>query len=47
MIKQAAMNEYIEQLLVETSDTTLHDVVENILDEPIPEAVKERLLKPF
>ena len=47
MIKQAAMDEYIEQLLAEIPDPTLHDVVKNILDEPIPEAVKERLLKPL
>ena len=47
MIKQAAIDEYIEQLLAKTSDMTLHDVVKNILDEPIPEAVKERLLKPL
>ena len=26
---------------------TLHDMVQNILDEPIPKAVKERLLKPL
>ena len=41
------MDEYIEQLLAEIPDPTLHDVVKNILDEPIPEAVKERLLKPL
>ncbi|GFR75259.1 hypothetical protein ElyMa_002183000 [Elysia marginata] len=28
-------------------DSTLHDVIRNILDEPIPEAVKGRLLKPL
>ena len=27
--------------------STLHDVVQNILDEPIPETVKRRLLKPL
>ena len=43
------MDEYIEQLLAEMPDnqSTLHDVVKNILDEPIPEAVKKRLLKPL
>ena len=41
------MDEYIEQLLAEIPDLTLHNVVKNILDEPIPEAVKERLLKPL
>ena len=43
------MDEYIEQILAEMPDeqSTLHDVVRNILDEPIPEAVKWRLLKPL
>ncbi|KAK3757404.1 hypothetical protein RRG08_033172 [Elysia crispata] len=41
------MDEYIEQLLAEMPESTLHDVVKNILDEPIPEAVKRRLLKPL
>ncbi|KAK3800219.1 hypothetical protein RRG08_007560, partial [Elysia crispata] len=41
------MDEYIEQILAEIPDSTLHDVVKNILDEPIPEAVKRRLLKPL
>ena len=41
------MDEYIEQILAEMPDSTLHDVVKNILDEPIPEAVKGRLLKPL
>ncbi len=43
------MDEYIEQLLTEMPDnqSTLHDVVKNILDEPIPEAAKKRLLKPL
>ena len=41
------MDEYIEQLLAEMPDSTLHDVVKNILDEPIPEAAKRRLLKPL
>ena len=42
-----SMDEYIEQLLAEMPESTLHDVVKNILDEPIPEAVKGRLLKPL
>ena len=43
------MDEYIEQLLAEMPDekSTLHDVVQNILDEPIPETMKRRLLKPL
>ena len=41
------MDEYIEQILAEMPDPTLHDVVRNILDEPIPAAVKRRLLKPL
>ncbi|KAK3800107.1 hypothetical protein RRG08_015073 [Elysia crispata] len=41
------MDAYIEQILAEMPDSTLHDVVKNILDEPIPEAVKGRLLKPL
>ena len=41
------MDEYIEQLLAEMPESTLHDVVKNILNEPIPEAVKGRLLKPL
>ncbi|KAK3790228.1 hypothetical protein RRG08_027443 [Elysia crispata] len=41
------MDKYIEQILAEMPDSTLHDVVRNILDEPIPEAVKRRLLKPL
>ena len=43
------MDEFIEQLLAEMPDnqSTLHDVVKNILDDPIPEAVKKRLLKPL
>ena len=41
------MDKYIEQILAEMPDSTLHDVVKNILDEPIPEAVKGRLLKPL
>ena len=41
------MDEYIEQLLAEMPDSAFQDVVKNILDEPIPEAVKRRLLKPL
>ena len=41
------MDEYIEQLLAEMPDSAFHDVVKNILDEPIPEVVKRRLLKPL
>ena len=41
------MDKYIEQLLAEMPDSALHDVVKNILDEPIPEAVKRRLLRPL
>ena len=33
--------------LFEEEDTALQDVVQNILDEPIPDAVKRRLLKPL
>ena len=41
------MDAYIEQILAEMPDSTLHDVVRNILDESIPKAVKGRLLKPL
>ena len=42
------MDEYIEQLMAEMADNrTLRTVVQNILDEPSPEAVKKRLLKPL
>jgi len=41
------MDEYIEQLLAEMPDNgTLQNVVQNILAEPIPDAVKKRLLLP-
>ena len=39
------MDEYIEQLLAEMPESTLQ--ARNILDEPIPEAAKGRLLKPL
>ena len=37
----STMDDYIEQLLAEMPDkkSTLHDVVQNILDEPIPDSV--------
>ena len=38
--------EYLDWLL-EDGPPTLPTVVQNILDEPIPEAVKKRLLKPL
>jgi len=42
------MDEYIEQLINEWQvPSTLWSVVQNILDEPIPEATKKRLLKPL
>ena len=41
------MDEYIDWLLSSSNDSTLQSVVRNILDEPIPKAVKERLLKPL
>ena len=41
------MDAYIEQLLAEMPDSALRNVVLNILDEPIPEAVKRRLLRPL
>ncbi len=44
----ASMDEYIDQLLAEMqTPEPLHTVVQNIMDEPIPEAVKRRLLKPL
>ena len=39
------MDEYIDELLAEFEALTA--VVKNILDEPIPEAIKKRLLKPL
>ncbi len=42
------MDEYIDQLLAEMqTQEPLHDVVQNIMYETIPEAVKRRLLKPL
>ena len=43
------VNMDIEQVLAEMpgKHLTLHDVVQNILDEPIPDSVKVRLLKPL
>ena len=44
----ATMDEYIDQLLAEMqTPEPVQSVVHNILDEPISEAVKERLLKPL
>ena len=40
----ATMDEYID---MPDNQSTLCEVVQNILDEPIPEAVKEHLLKPL
>jgi len=43
-----SMDEYIDQLLAQWKDpTTLRTAVQNILDEPIPEAMKTWLLKPL
>ena len=42
------VDEFLKKLLEErSSKTSLHDVVQNILDEPIPREVKKRLLKPL
>ena len=41
------MDKYLSQLLDEIPESTLHDVAQNIMDEPIPEEVKRRLLKPL
>ncbi|KAK3757134.1 hypothetical protein RRG08_049801 [Elysia crispata] len=41
------MDAYIEQLLAEMPDSALRNGVLNILDEPIPVAVKRRLLRPL
>ena len=44
----AIMDEYIDQLLAEMeTPEPLRGVVHNILDDPIPEEVKKRLLKPL
>ena len=40
-------DEYIDWLLSSNQDPILQSVARNILDEPIPEATKERLLKPL
>ena len=39
------MGKYRSQLLDEMTESTLHDVAQNIMEEPIPEEVKRRLLK--
>ena len=41
------MNKYIRKLLAEMPESTPHDVVQNIMDELIPDEVKRRLLKPL
>ena len=45
----ATLDEYIDQLLAEIPDenSALHHVLQNILDKPIPDFVKRRLLKPL
>ena len=44
----ADMDEYIDQLLAEMKmSEPAQKVVRKILDEPIPETVKRRLLKPL
>ena len=43
--RDQSMDEYIDQLIAEFEALTA--VVKNILDEPIPEVVKSRLLKPL
>ena len=44
----ADMDEYIDQLLAENQmSEPAQKVVRNILDEPIPETVKRRLLEPL
>ena len=44
----STMDEYIQQLLAEMQmPGPAQEVVRNILDEPIPETVKRRLLKPL
>ena len=41
------LDEYIDWLLSSNQDPILQRVARNILDEPIPEATKKRLLKPL
>ena len=41
------MDAYIEQILAEMPDSAFRNVIQNILDEPIPDAVKRHLLKPL
>jgi len=36
-----AMDEYIDWLLSSSQDPTVQSIVRNILDEPIPQAVKK------
>ena len=47
-ITQQDIDEFLAQLLAEMAqETPLHDVVQNIMDEPIPPEVKERLVEPL
>ena len=42
------IDDYIDQLLADMqAPEALQNVVQNILDDPIPEEVKKRLLKPL
>ena len=41
------MDAYIKQLLAEMADSAFRNGIQNILDEPIPDAVKRHLLKPL
>ena len=41
------MDKYLSRKLAERPELTLHDVAQNTMDEPIPEEVKGRLLKPL
>ena len=45
----ASLDEYIDQLLAEIPDenSALHHVVQNILDEPIPDFVKTSNFPPI
>ena len=41
------MDDCINQILEEMPDSPLHDIAKNIMDEPVPETVKARLLQPL
>ena len=45
--REMPLNIYTHPILAEMPESTLHDVAQNIMDEPIPEEVKRRLLKPL